>query len=174
MLGQGRKQKIEEPARSIPNTWKQWSTKFATCPEIHGQSEKRRQAVFRLAQSDPYAHRSHLPKYEGMRNSENGWSEEEAGMAQFDDVIGSVMKKLKDMGVDDNTIVVITTDNGPEVFTWPDGGQTPFAQSKGTVLEGGFRVPAILRWPGHVPAELNSKRDLLRPGLVADLRSGGG
>ena len=56
-------------------------------------------------------------------------------MAQFDDVIGSVMKKLKDMGVDDNTIVVITTDNGPEVFTWPDGGQTPFAQSKGTVLE---------------------------------------
>jgi arylsulfatase A-like enzyme len=62
------------------------------------------------------------------------------------------MKKLKDMGVDDNTIVLFTTDNGTEVFTWPDGGQTPFAQSKGTVLEGGFRVPAILRWPGHVPA----------------------
>ena len=62
------------------------------------------------------------------------------------------MKKLKDMGVDDNTIVVFTTDNGTEVFTWPDGGQTPFAQSKGTVLEGGFRVPALLRWPGHVLA----------------------
>ena len=52
-------------------------------------------------------------------------------MAQFDDDIGSVMKKLKDMGVDDNTIVVVTTDNGTEVFTWPDGGQTPFAQSNG-------------------------------------------
>ena len=51
------------------------------------------------------------------------------------------MQKLKDMGVDDNTIVVFTTDNGTEVFTWPDGGQTPFAQSKGTVMEGGFRVP---------------------------------
>ena len=73
-------------------------------------------------------------------------------MAQLDDDIGLVMKKLKDMGVDDNTIVVFTTDNGTEVFTWPDGGQTPFAQSKGTVLEGGFRVPAILRWPGHVAA----------------------
>jgi len=96
---------------------------------------------------------THLsPKYEAMRNSENGWSEEEAGMAQLDDDVGLVMKKLKDMGVDDNTIVVFTTDNGTEVFTWPDGGQTPFAQSKGTVLEGGFRVPAIIRWPGHVPA----------------------
>jgi arylsulfatase A-like enzyme len=97
---------------------------------------------------------THLsPKYETTRNSENGWSEEEAGMAQLDDDVGLVMKKLKDMGVDDNTIVVFTTDNGTEVFTWPDGGQTPFAQSKGTVLEGGFRVPAILRWPGHVPAD---------------------
>jgi arylsulfatase len=97
---------------------------------------------------------THLsPKYEALRNSENGWSEEEAGMAQLDDVVGQVMNKLKDMGVDQNTIVVFTTDNGTELFTWPDGGQTPFAQSKGTVLEGGFRVPAIVRWPGHVPAD---------------------
>ena len=97
---------------------------------------------------------THLsPKYEATRNSENGWSEEEAGMAQLDDDIGLVMKKLKDIGEDDNTIVVFTTDNGTEVFTWPDGGQTPFAQSKGTVLEGGFRVPCLLRWPGHVPAD---------------------
>jgi arylsulfatase A-like enzyme len=91
-------------------------------------------------------------KYEKMRNSTNGWSIHEAGMAQLDDIVGDVMKKLKDLGVDDNTIVVFTTDNGTEVFTWPDGGQTPFAQSKGTVMEGGFRVPAIIRWPGKVPA----------------------
>ena len=97
---------------------------------------------------------THLsPKYEATRNSDNGWSEEEAGMAQLDDDVGLVMQKLKDLGVDDNTIVVFTTDNGTEVFTWPDGGQTPFAQSKGTVYEGGFRVPALLRWPGHVPAD---------------------
>jgi arylsulfatase A-like enzyme len=96
---------------------------------------------------------THLsPKYEALRNAQNGWSEEEAGMAEMDDNIGVVMNKLKGMGVDDNTIVLFTTDNGTELFTWPDGGQTPFAQSKGTVLEGGFRVPAILRWPGHVPA----------------------
>ena len=96
---------------------------------------------------------THLsPKYEALRNSKNGWSIHEAGMAQLDDDVGLVMKKLKDLGVDDNTIVVFTTDNGTEVFTWPDGGQTPFAQSKGTVMEGGFRVPAIVRWPGKVPA----------------------
>jgi arylsulfatase A-like enzyme len=96
---------------------------------------------------------THLsPKYEAMRNSQNGWSLHEAGMAQLDDDVGLVMKKLKDIGGDDNTIVVFTTDNGTEVFTWPDGGQTPFSQSKGTVLEGGFRVPAMIRWPGHVPA----------------------
>jgi arylsulfatase len=91
-------------------------------------------------------------KYQKMRNSKNGWSIHEAGMAQLDDDIGLVMKKLKDLGLDDNTIVIFTTDNGTEVFTWPDGGQTPFAQSKGTVMEGGFRAPAMIRWPGKVPA----------------------
>ncbi len=96
---------------------------------------------------------THLsPKYEAMRNSKNGWSISEAGMAQLDDIVGATMQKLKDLGVDENTIVIFTTDNGTEVFTWPDGGQTPFAQSKGTVMEGGFRVPAMIRWPGHVPA----------------------
>jgi arylsulfatase len=91
-------------------------------------------------------------KYQKMRNSENGWSEQEAGMAQLDDVVGSVMKYLKDNGLDQNTIIAFTTDNGAENFTWPDGGQTPFAGGKGTALEGGFRVPMILRWPGRVPA----------------------
>ncbi|WP_421693820.1 arylsulfatase [Aestuariivirga sp.] len=91
-------------------------------------------------------------KYEAMRNSENGWSEQEAGMAQLDDVVGSVMTYLKDNGLDQNTMVLFTTDNGAENFTWPDGGQTPFAGGKGTALEGGFRVPAIISWPGKVPA----------------------
>ncbi len=91
-------------------------------------------------------------KYEKMRNSQNGWSIHEAGMAQLDDIVGATMQKLKDLGVDDNTIVIFTTDNGTENFTWPDGGQTPFAMGKGTVMEGGFRAPAMIRWPGKVPA----------------------
>lgn len=91
-------------------------------------------------------------KYKAMMNPETNYGVEEAGMAQLDDIVGSVMKYLKDNGLDENTIVVFTTDNGAEVFTWPDGGMTPFKQAKGTIYEGGFRVPALIRWPGKVPA----------------------
>ena len=63
------------------------------------------------------------------------------------------MQYLKDKGLDNNTIIVFTTDNGTENFTWPDGGNTPFAGGKGTAMEGGFRAPAILSWPGKVPAD---------------------
>ena len=73
-------------------------------------------------------------------------------MAQLDDVVGSVMQYVKDNGLDENTIIAFSTDNGTENFTWPDGGQTPFAGGKGMALEGGFRVPCIIRWPGKVPA----------------------
>jgi arylsulfatase len=91
-------------------------------------------------------------KYESLRTPKNGWSIQEAGMAQLDDVVGAVMKKLEDTGLAKDTILAFSTDNGAENFTWPDGGQTPFAGGKGTVLEGGFRAPAIVRWPGKVPA----------------------
>ncbi|HEX8797103.1 MAG TPA: sulfatase-like hydrolase/transferase, partial [Terriglobales bacterium] len=97
-----------------------------------------------------YTHLS--PKYEAMRTPENGWTIEEAGMAQLDDIVGAVMQYLKANGLEDNTILAFSTDNGAENFTFPDGGQTPFAGGKGTGLEGGFRVPCIIRWPGHVPA----------------------
>ena len=83
-------------------------------------------------------------------NPETNFGLEEAGMAQLDDSIGDLLKELDDIGLADNTIVVFTTDNGAEVFTWPDGGMTPFRATKGTVYEGGFRVPAIIRWPGKV------------------------
>ena len=89
-------------------------------------------------------------KYQSLRTPENGWSIQEAGMAQLDDIVGSVMKYLKDNGLEEDTILAFSTDNGAENFTWPDGGQTPFAGGKGTALEGGFRVPAIARWPGHI------------------------
>src|SRR5437660_10838459 len=71
-------------------------------------------------------------------------------MAQLDDSVGALLKHIDDIGETNNTIVIFTTDNGAEVFTWPDGGMTPFRATKGTVWEGGFRVPAIIRWPGHV------------------------
>jgi arylsulfatase A-like enzyme len=89
-------------------------------------------------------------KYSSMQNSQTNYGLEEAGMADMDDNIGTLLKHLDDIGEADNTIVVFSTDNGAEVFTWPDGGYTPFKGTKGTVYEGGFRVPCIARWPGHI------------------------
>jgi arylsulfatase A-like enzyme len=90
------------------------------------------------------------PKYQALMNSQTNYGLEEAGVAQLDDSIGALLKHLDDIGEADNTIVIFTTDNGAEVFTWPDGGMTPFKATKGTVFEGGFRVPCIIRWPGMV------------------------
>ena len=90
------------------------------------------------------------PKYQAMMNYGSNYGLEEAGMAQMDDCIGEILKHLQDIGEAENTIVIFTTDNGAEVFTWPDGGMTPFKATKGTSFEGGFRVPAMIRWPGHV------------------------
>ncbi|MDR9806851.1 arylsulfatase [Rhizobium hidalgonense] len=91
------------------------------------------------------------PKYKALEG-QNNYGLQEAGMTEFDDIIGSVTNKLKEMGLDENTIVLVTTDNGTEVFTWPDGGNTPFKGTKGMTTEGGFRSPAIIRWPGKIPA----------------------
>jgi len=90
------------------------------------------------------------PKYQALMNSQTNYGREEAGMAQLDDSVGALLKHLDDIGEAGNTIVIFTTDNGAEMFTWPDGGMTPFKATKGTVFEGGFRVPAIIRWPGTV------------------------
>lgn len=91
-------------------------------------------------------------KYSAMQNSKTNYGLEEAGMAQMDDNVGALLKHLDDIGETDNTIVIFTTDNGAEVFTWPDGGMTPFRATKGTVFEGGFRVPCLARWPGKIKA----------------------
>jgi len=90
------------------------------------------------------------PKYQGKMNYQTNYGLEEAGMAQLDDSVGALMQHLQDIGEADNTIVIFTTDNGAEVFTWPDGGMTPFRATKGTSFEGGFRVPCIARWPGKI------------------------
>ena len=90
------------------------------------------------------------PKYQALMNPKSNYNLEEAAMAQLDDCVGALLKHLQDIGEADNTIVIFTTDNGAEVFTWPDGGMTPFKATKGTSFEGGFRVPAIIRWPGKI------------------------
>jgi arylsulfatase A-like enzyme len=91
---------------------------------------------------------THLqPKYLAMVAEKGLYG---AGMTEFDDNIGVMLKKLDDLGIADNTIVIITTDNGAETFSWPDGGATPFRGEKNTNWEGGYRVPFVIRWPGVI------------------------
>ncbi|HET6983769.1 MAG TPA: arylsulfatase [Myxococcaceae bacterium] len=73
-----------------------------------------------------------------------------AKMIEHDEQVGSLLKKLEELGIADNTIVIYTTDNGNELLLWPDGGYAPFRGEKGTTWEGGVRVPMLLRWPGKV------------------------
>ncbi|BDU24272.1 arylsulfatase [Flavobacterium sp. GSB-24] len=82
----------------------------------------------------------------------HGDSEYIDGMIEHDETIGSILKALDDLGIADNTIVVYSTDNGPHMNTWPDGAMTPYRSEKNTNWEGAFRVPCIVRWPGHIKA----------------------
>jgi len=72
------------------------------------------------------------------------------GMVEHDAMVGQLLDKLKELGLDGNTIVMYSTDNGAEKFTWPDGGQSPFRGEKNTNWEGGYRVPCAIRWPGVI------------------------
>ncbi|NUP12605.1 MAG: arylsulfatase [Polyangiaceae bacterium] len=73
-------------------------------------------------------------------------------MIDHDKHVGEILALLDELGIADDTIVLYSTDNGPHMNTWPDGAMTPFRSEKDTNWEGAFRVPCILRWPGHIPA----------------------
>ncbi|MHC4551478.1 MAG: arylsulfatase [Planctomycetota bacterium] len=82
----------------------------------------------------------------------SGQDEYSDGMVEHDLHIGKFLKVLDDLGITDNTVVFYSTDNGPHMNTWPDAAMTPFRGEKNTNWEGGWRVPAAVRWPGKIKA----------------------
>ena len=93
------------------------------------------------------------------------------GMVEHDAMVGQLLAKLKELGIEDNTIVMYSTDNGAETLSWPDGGTTMFRNEKATQWEGGFRVPTLIRWPGVIKPgtivnEVGAHEDML-PTLLA-------
>jgi arylsulfatase A-like enzyme len=91
--------------------------------------------------------RTHLAEKNRGKSGQDDYSDR---MVTHDEQIGQILDKLDELGIADNTIVMYSTDNGPENDTWPDGANTPFRSQKDTNWEGGWRVPAFIRWPGKI------------------------
>ena len=92
------------------------------------------------------------PKPESIGQAGRWQSPYHDTMIDHDEVVGALLGKLDELGIADDTIVVYSTDNGPHMNTWPDGGMTPFRSEKNTNWEGAFRIPEMVRWPGKIPA----------------------
>jgi arylsulfatase A-like enzyme len=112
--------------------------------------------------------RTHLAAKNRGKSGQDDYSDR---MVTHDEQIGQVLDKLDELGIADNTIVMYSTDNGPENDTWPDGANTPFRSQKDTNWEGAWRVPCFMRWPGKIKAGtvlngIGSHQDML-PTLLA-------
>ena len=92
------------------------------------------------------------PKPESVGQAGRWQSEYHDTMIDHDTLVGGLLDQLDELGIADDTIVIYSTDNGPHMNTWPDGGMTPFRSEKNTNWEGAFRIPEMIRWPGHIPA----------------------
>jgi len=93
------------------------------------------------------------PKPESKGRAGRWQSDYHDTMVDHDEIVGNLLNCLDELGIADNTIVMYSTDNGPHMNSWPDAGMTPFRNEKNSNWEGAYRVPALVRWPGHIPPD---------------------
>jgi arylsulfatase A-like enzyme len=147
-FGRVGKQKIEDTGRLTPKRMETVDEEFLGAAmafiEKNSRANKPFFCWFNSTRMHIYTHLKPASK------GKTGLGTEADGMVEHDGMVGQLLKQLDDLGIADNTVVVYTTDNGAEVFSWPDGGTTPFHGEKNASWEGGYRVPGMIRWPGVV------------------------
>ncbi len=150
------------PGRSTKSAWRRSTTK-PPAPRSTSSSGRSKPT----SRSSVWMNTTRMHLYTHVRASMRGQSgmpdnEYADGMIEHDGDVGKLLKALDDLGIANDTIVLYTTDNGPHMNSWPDAAMTPFRSEKNTNWEGAFRVPAMVRWPGHI-----------KPGSIAnDIFSG--
>jgi arylsulfatase len=153
-------QKIEDTGPLTASAWRR-STRSSSRPAWSSSTGAQgRQAVLPLVQLDAHAH-LHAPQEESQ--GKTGLGVYPDGMVEHDGHVGQLLKKLDDLGIANDTIVMYSTDNGAEVMSWPDGGATPFRGEKDTNYEGGWRVPCCIRWPGVLEPDQSRTRSSRTP-----------
>ena len=119
---------------------------------LHQAPARGRDTPFFVWFNSTHMHFRTHPKPESIGRSGRWQSEYHDTMIDHDELVGELLDTLDELGIADNTIVMYSTDNGPHMNTWPDAGMTPFRNEKNSNWEGAYRVPAMVRWPGHIPA----------------------
>ncbi|MFN8518004.1 MAG: arylsulfatase [Chloroflexota bacterium] len=114
------------------------------------------------------------PKPESVGQSGRWQSPYHDAMIDHDRNVGTVLDVIDELGIAEDTIVIYSTDNGPHMNTWPDGGMTPFRSEKNTNWEGAFRIPEMIRWPGHIPAGVVSNEIIQHHDWLPTLLSAAG
>ena len=122
----------------------------AACMDFLERQVKEKKPFFCWMNSTRMHFRTHVRPEHRDKPGLNSRTEYADGMIEHDNMVGAILKKVDDLGIADDTIVLYTTDNGPHQNSWPDAGTTPFRSEKNTNWEGAFRVPCIIRWPGHI------------------------
>ena len=145
-------QKVEEIGPLTKKRMETVDDEFATMGSAFLEKQvKAGKPVFLWVNFTHMHFRTHA-KPESMRQSGRWQSEYHDAMIDHDKNVGTVLAMIDKLGIGDNTIVMYSTDNGPHQNSWPDAGTTPFRSEKNTNWEGAYRVPAMVRWPGHIKA----------------------